>query len=71
MIWLSFPIDRPGVLLATEIWQTPELLREHVGVARDAPELKQWHDLLTDTKHEIFSAELVDVAQLMGGGPAS
>jgi quinol monooxygenase YgiN len=65
---LSFPADRPGVLLATEIWQTPVLLREHVGVARDAPELKEWHDLLTGTKHEVFSAEPVDVAQLMAGG---
>jgi hypothetical protein len=65
---LSFPAGRPGVLLATEIWQTPVLLREHVAVARDAPELKEWHDLLADTKHEVFSAELVDVAQLMGGG---
>lgn len=65
---LSFPADRPGVLLATEIWQTPQLLREHVGVARDAPELKEWHDLLTDTRHEVFSAEPVDVAQLTGRG---
>ncbi|MDT3446951.1 hypothetical protein [Pseudofrankia sp. BMG5.37] len=33
---LSFPADQPGVLVATEIWQTPQLLREHVGVAHDA-----------------------------------
>ena len=59
---LSFPAGRPGVLVATEIRQTPRLLREHVGVARDAPELKEWHDLLTDTKHEVFSAGFVDVA---------
>ncbi|MFE1961534.1 hypothetical protein [Streptomyces sp. NPDC059479] len=65
---LSFPTGLPGTLLATEIWQTPQLLREHVRVARDAPELKEWHDLLTDMKHEVFRAELVDVAQLMGGG---
>ena len=62
---LSFPADRPGVLLATELWQSGPLLGAHVRVAHDAPELKEWHDLITDMKHEVYTAESVDVAQLM------
>jgi quinol monooxygenase YgiN len=64
---LSFPAGRPGALLATEIWRNAQLLRQHVGVARDAPELKEWHDLLTGTRREVFSAEPADVARLMSG----
>ncbi|WP_066943176.1 hypothetical protein [Streptomyces lushanensis] len=44
---LSFPFHRPGTLLAAVIRQTPQLPREHVRVARDAPELKERHDRVT------------------------
>lgn len=62
----EFP-GRPGALLATEIWGDTQVLREHAWTARDAPELKEWHGLLTDTRHEVFSAEPADVARLMSG----
>jgi quinol monooxygenase YgiN len=64
---LSFPLNRPGTLLSTEIWRDRQTLRAHAGVAHDAPELTSWHELVTRIDASIFAASAVDLAALQTG----
>jgi hypothetical protein len=62
---LNFPADRPGVLLATELRHSTELLRAHIGPVTNAPDLQEWNDLLTSMKPAVFTAEPLDLAHLV------
>jgi quinol monooxygenase YgiN len=65
---LSFPDDRPGVLLASEVWTDGATLRAHVAVAHDAPELAAWHALLTGMHPSLFTANALELSELQAQG---
>ena len=61
---LSFPVDRPGILLGTEVWAGAAALNAHVTVAHDAAELEPWHRLLGGMDASLFIGEPVTLAEL-------
>ena len=65
---LSFPVDRPGVLLGAEVWADAAALNAHVAVAHDAAELAPWHQLLTGIEASLFSGAPLTLAQLRAEG---
>jgi quinol monooxygenase YgiN len=64
---LSFPVDRPGILLGTEVWADAAALNAHVTVAHDAATLEPWHRLLGGIDASLFSGEPVTLEQLAHG----
>ena len=64
---LSFPVDRPGILLGTEVWADAAALNAHVTVAHDAAELEPWHRLLGGMDASLFIGEPVTLDQLAQG----
>ena len=64
---LSFPVDRPGILLGTEVWADAASLNAHVTVAHDAAELEPWHRLLDGMDASLFTGEPVTLAELAQG----
>ena len=67
---LSFPADRPGVLLGTEVWADAASLRAHVTVAHDAVELEPWHRLLSGMDASLFTGERISLEHLQAGDVA-
>lgn len=61
---LSFPVDRPGILLGTEVWADRASLRAHVTVAHDAVELAPWHRLLDGMDATLFTGEPLSLEEL-------
>ena len=64
---LSFPIDRPGILLGTEVWGDAAALNAHVTVAHDAAELEPWHLLLSGMDASLYIGNPVTLAELARG----
>ena len=64
---LSFPVDRPGILLGAEVWADASALNAHVTVAHDATELEPWHRLLDGIDASLFIGEPVTLDQLAQG----
>ena len=64
---LSFPVDRPGILLGTEVWADAASLNAHVTVAHGAAALEPWHRLLDGMDASLFIGEPVTLAQLAQG----
>jgi quinol monooxygenase YgiN len=67
---VSFPANRPGVLLTTEVWRDARTLRAHVAVAHHAPELEGMHAMVTDMRASLFTASPLELAALRGGEAA-
>jgi quinol monooxygenase YgiN len=65
---LSFPVNRPGTLLGSEVWRDDHALRAHVAVAHHAPELGPWHALVTGMKPALFSAAPMELAAVLPKG---
>ena len=65
---LSFPVDRPGILLGTEVWADAAALNAHVTVAHDAPKLGPWHGLLGGIDASLFIGEPVTFERLRAQG---
>lgn len=61
---LSFPVDRPGILLGTEVWTDAASLRAHVAVAHDAAELEPWHRVLSGMDAALFTGERLSLEEL-------
>ena len=67
---LSFPVDRPGILLGTEVWADPASLRAHVAVAHDAAELNRGTGWSTGWTRHCSSASDLSLEELQAGGVA-
>ena len=65
---LSFPVDRPGILLGAEVWTDAAALNAHIAVAHDAAELEPWHQLLARMEATLFSGTPLTHAQLREDG---
>ena len=65
---LSFPADRAGVLLASEVWRDKATLQAHVAVAHDAPQLAAWHALITGMRPSLFTASALALSALQAEG---
>jgi quinol monooxygenase YgiN len=64
---LSFPANRSGMLLATEVWRDEQTLRAHLAVAHHASELATWHALVKDMNPLFFSASPLDLSAFLHG----
>jgi quinol monooxygenase YgiN len=64
---VSFPSNRPGMLLTTEVWRDARTLRAHVAVAHHAPELEGLHALVVDMKASLYTASPLELAALQSG----
>jgi quinol monooxygenase YgiN len=65
---LSFPPDRAGVLMATEVWGDGATLRAHVAVAHDAPQPAAWHELILGVRPSLFTATALAPSELQAQG---
>jgi quinol monooxygenase YgiN len=66
---LSYPADRDGVLLSTEVWRDSAAVMAHLKAAHDAPELAAWHTLIEGTDFTIYDGSAISLDQLRGQAP--
>ncbi|MEU1628425.1 antibiotic biosynthesis monooxygenase [Streptomyces sp. NPDC020096] len=66
---LSFPAQRDDVLLGTEVWRDAAAVRAHLKVAHDAPELADWHGLITTMDAHFFDGSTLTIEELRADPP--